>query len=412
MSPAHALMTRRRFTYRTRLSRPASRRLDGIDLARALAIIGMFYMHTWGHLWGDNLLYNAFEGRSSILFAVLAGISVVLLTKSRDTLTSVLQLVGRGVILVGIGLAISLDSVGPIVILVTYGFLYILVAPLVFRLNLMITTIAAAAAALFLPLFSFELRRVLPDPPAYGATPTLALIANGQWSEFWQYLFATGLFPLMTWTPVFLAGVAAGKFLFTTDQAARWLAVIGAPLFLLGYGGSWLYLHLSDFQERYSAFHPDGAVATDFLLHNAYGVTPTDWYTWLFLYVPHSGSIAEILSSTGISLFVIGLCLIACRTPLFNDLVYPLRDLGKMPLTAYVGHILAIGYLNANGHNIAEPGFALINLLGPIVFAMIWFRLWRRGPIEQLMYWALAPLSRLSARLRTVSGTSASGARR
>ncbi|WPF66617.1 MULTISPECIES: DUF418 domain-containing protein [unclassified Corynebacterium] len=396
MSPTHAL-TRPRFTYRTRLSRPKSHRLDGIDLARALAIIGMFYMHTWGHLWGDNLLRNAFDGRSSILFAVLAGVSVVLLTKSRDTLTSVLQLVGRGIILVLIGLAISLDSVGPIVILVTYGFLYILVAPLVFRLNLFSITIAAAASALFLPLFSFEIRRMLPDPPGFGAIPTLGHIENGQWSEFWQYLFITGLFPLMSWIPVFLAGVAAGKFLFATDQAARWLVVIGAPLFLLGYGGSWLYLHLSDFHERYSAFHPDGAEATDYLLNNAPGVTPTDWYTWLFLYVPHSGSIAEILSSTGLALFIIGLCLIACRNVLFNDLVYPLRDLGKMPLTAYVGHILAIGYLNANGHNMAEPQYALANLLGPIVFAMIWFRLFRRGPIEQLMYWALKPLSRVSS---------------
>ncbi|KQB87520.1 DUF418 domain-containing protein [Corynebacterium lowii] len=402
MSPAHALTRPRRFTYRTRLSSPRSNRLDGIDLARSLAIIGMFYMHTWGHMWGDNILRRAFEGRSSILFAVLAGLSVVLLTKSRDTLTSVLQLVGRGIILVAIGLAISLDSVGPIVILVTYGFLYIFVAPLVFRLNLLTVTLAAAASALFLPLISFELRQALPDPPMYGATPTPGLLADGQWSEFWQYLFATGLFPLLSWIPVFLAGVAAGKYLFaaeTTDHAARGLVAIGAPLFFLGFGGSWLFLTLSDFKESYSIFHPDGEQATDFLLHNAFGVTPTDWYSWLLIYVPHSGSIAEIVSSTGISLFIIGLCLIACRNILFNDLVYPLRDLGKMPLTAYVGHILAIGYLNANGH-IAEPGFAIANMLGPIVFAMIWFRFFRRGPVEQLMYWALKPLSRFSARVQ------------
>lgn len=401
MSPAHALTGRPRFTYRTRLSSPAPRRLDGIDLARALAIVGMFYMHTWGHLWGDNVLRSAFEGRSSILFAVLAGVSVVLLTKSRDALTSVLQLVGRGVILVAIGLAISLDSVGPIVILVTYGFLYICVAPFVFRLNLLSVALAAATSAVALPVASFYLRRVLPDPPQFGATPTLGLVAQGEWGLFWQFLFATGLFPLLAWIPVFLTGVAAGKFLFAHEQAARWLVALGAPLFFLGYGGSWLFLRLSDFEARYSAFHPDGAEATEFLLHNAFGVTPTDWLSWLFIYVPHSGSIAEIVSSTGISLFIIGLCLIACRSSvLFNDLVYPLRDLGKMPLTAYVGHILAIGYLNAHGHNIAEPGFALANLLGPIVFAMIWFRLFRRGPVEQLMYWTLKPLSAVPAALR------------
>ena len=91
--------------------------------------MGMFYMHTWGHRLDDTLIYRLADGRASILFAVLAGVSVILLTKSRTVVQSLIQLIGRGVILTGIGLAISTDAVGPIVILVTYGFLYLLIAP-------------------------------------------------------------------------------------------------------------------------------------------------------------------------------------------------------------------------------------------------------------------------------------------
>ena len=63
------------------------RRIAGLDLARGLAVIGMFAAHL---LWIDpfdiadlSTWTDVVNGRSSILFATLAGISIALLTGGR-----------------------------------------------------------------------------------------------------------------------------------------------------------------------------------------------------------------------------------------------------------------------------------------------------------------------------------------
>ncbi len=347
--------------------------------------MGMFYMHTWGHRLDDNLIYRLADGRASILFAVLAGVSVILLTKSRTVVQSLIQLIGRGVILTGIGLAISTDAVGPIVILVTYGFLYLLIAPLTFRLPLYALIPTAVAASVLAPLSSFVLRQDLPMASQFGDTPTFGLLVDGEWAQFFQLLFITGLFPLITWAPVFVWGMVAGRALFRIQHAAWWLAAWGAVLFAGAQTVSDTYAHRTHFFAWYSDLHPGGEPAADFLMHNAFGVTPPDTPRWMYLYVPHSGSVVEIFSSVGFSFLVIGICLLACSVPLLGVLTRPFSELGRMPLTAYVAHILAIGYLRGQGHDISEPGYAAANLLVPLVFAWLWFRIFRRGPLEAAM---------------------------
>src|SRR5690606_5867947 len=92
-------------------------RIMGLDVARALALLGMIgaYVGTTGELvLGDPTTWGALvHGRSSILFAVLAGISISLMT-GRETvpaperITQIrLGLLGRGAAIFAIGLVLE-----------------------------------------------------------------------------------------------------------------------------------------------------------------------------------------------------------------------------------------------------------------------------------------------------------------
>lgn len=374
-------------------------RLDGVDLARAVAILGMFIMHTWRHQLPDLTWLSIFEGRATLLFCVLAGVSVIFITRRRSVPQSLIQLIIRGILLTAIGLLISTENVGPIVILTTYGAFFALVAPLVFRLSLRLLAVLTTVTAVAAPALSFLIRQRVDLPPIFGATPDLALLGEGEWLAATQYLFLTGAFPLLTFIPFFLGGMALGHAIVRWRQAWLWLTLLGAGLTALGVLISRFVTEQTDFPARHAQQHPDGWEATIFMLENAFGVTPLDSPTWLLIYVPHSGSITETVAGLGSSFLVIGLCIILCRISLIRILTWPLRALGRIPLSAYVAHILAIGYLNGIDRDISEPVFATTNLVAPIIFAVVWLHFLKRGPLEQLLTWATAPLSRLVTRV-------------
>lgn len=214
----------------------AAGRFDGIDIARALAITGMFIMHTFFHTYPEVEWFTVFDGRASALFSVLAGVSVIFLTRHRGGATAVVQLVTRGVLLLALGVALSQPAVGPIVILATYGALYIVVAPLTFRLSGPVLAVAAAVTAVVMPVTSWLIRHHLPPAPEFGYTPSWEMVRDGDWVTFLRCLLIDGLFPVMTWIPFFLAGMAVGRLLVATARvhrtarAAGGLVVLGVVL--------------------------------------------------------------------------------------------------------------------------------------------------------------------------------------
>jgi len=114
-------------------------RILGLDVARGLAILGMAGAHvgvTEAFEWGDPTTWtDLVHGRSSILFALLAGVSIALMTgrdvlPERERLPSIrLNLVGRGAVIFVIGLALELLNTPIAVILTLYGLLYVAVIP-------------------------------------------------------------------------------------------------------------------------------------------------------------------------------------------------------------------------------------------------------------------------------------------
>ena len=107
-------------------------RIVGVDVARALALLGMMSVHLLPEVHGDGTLTPAFlvsAGRASALFALLAGAGLALATggaspRLRPRLPVTAATLTRAVLitLVGLGLA----TLGPpvAVILANYGLLF------------------------------------------------------------------------------------------------------------------------------------------------------------------------------------------------------------------------------------------------------------------------------------------------
>lgn len=112
-----------------------SKRIEGYDLARALAVIGMVFVNfkiVMGSSDGSaNLkaLISLMEGRASALFVVLAGVGLSLMaagTRQFALLQRVMPILQRGVLLLVTGLVLA--TVWPADILHFYGCYFILAA--------------------------------------------------------------------------------------------------------------------------------------------------------------------------------------------------------------------------------------------------------------------------------------------
>ena len=122
-------------------------RIIGLDIARALAIIGMIVLHMASLVWHTKVILN---GLPAALFAILAGITLMII--ARDfTVTTFLRTIARGCIITLIGLAL-LPVGGEIqVVLVVIGITMILVSwipPLRWWWKLLLLVAATAAATI------------------------------------------------------------------------------------------------------------------------------------------------------------------------------------------------------------------------------------------------------------------------
>lgn len=203
-------------------------RIIGLDVARALAVIGMVGAHVgradepWA--WSDPGTWSDIvNGRSAILFAVLAGISVAMVTgrtrrpEPAELPALRLRLVGRGAAIFAIGVLLELLGTGVAVILTVYGILYVAALPFL-RWRLRNLWIATAALALAGPPLLALVMTLSPD--LYG--PGVSLVI--------------GIYPLSVWITFLLAGLAIGRTDLAAVRTAVVLLVAGAVVSAIGYG--------------------------------------------------------------------------------------------------------------------------------------------------------------------------------
>lgn len=349
-------------------------RILGLDVARGLAILGMAGAHigeTGSFDPMDPSTWSALvHGRSSILFAVLAGVSVALMT-GRSHLPDPaalprlrLNLVGRGAVIFVIGLVLEMFGTPIAVILTLYGVLYVAVIPF---LRWRPSSLLLAAAVL-----------AVAGPPLLALVTALTLHPHGAGIEFAIY----GSYPITVWMAFVLGGIALGRLHVERAETAAIALGAGVGLAVIGYGlgavgmvagigtiqgaggageGGW-----SDYPRALADADPLGAVLAS-----------------VFAVDPHSGGVAEILGSGGFATVVIAVCRLLAR-PL-RLLLLPLGALGSMPLSAYSLHVVSVALIGGPGGFFQSDVFWAATAVALLVIATAWSVFFGRGPLERLV---------------------------
>lgn len=402
-------------------------RIMGLDVARGLAVLGMVGAHmgevplldlTDPTTWGGII-----HGRSAILFAVLAGVSVALVTGRRqvpaaeDLPAHRLRLLGRGAAIFLIGVVLELLNTNLAVILCTYGLLFIAAIPFL-RWSARRLFVAAAALAVAGPVLTGLLGHFLLNP----FSPGVALA-----------LYST--YPLPVWLALMLAGMGLGRLDLTAAKVATITLAVGVTLAASGYAvgavaglalgdgysSSWsgsspdeqltttpgeevdlTGLSCDDFGDGYLTCYPTDETAGDDggsvgseepvpedLPYSErlqqQGGSIADVAAQALSSSEHSGGVLEVIGSGGFALAVIGACLLLAR-PL-RWLLFPIACVGTMPLTAYTAHVL-VYFIVAGGPQgvfpVGNTAFALVGL-GLVVAAVAWALTLGRGPLERLV---------------------------
>lgn len=333
-------------------------RLAGVDLARGLAVLGMLAAHL---LDIDDFVpsepsswLDVVNGRSSILFAVLAGVSISLVTGGTRPVEgprrarAAARLALRGAALWVIGMLLVLTGVPVYVILPAYALLFALSLPFLgMRPRGLFVT--AGGIALVMPW----VQPVLDAAPIWSGRAGEEIAAALGWH-----------YPFPVWIAFLLVGMGIGRLDLRLLPEQALILLSGVALALAGYG---------------LALVAAPAVAGDRYL--AIVLSAED----------HSAGLGEVVGSGGFAIAAIGLCLLLCRTPL-RWVAVPLRAVGSMPLTAYVLQLVvwAVVALVLLGDTSDLWGIRALGLfepltLGLIVGCTVWVLTVGRGPLEAMI---------------------------
>lgn len=371
-------------------------RFVGIDVARGCAVLGMFATHL-GPQNADSWSYHVFNGRAAGLFALLAGVSIALITGGARPRSGVelsrrrVQLAVRAVLLFLLGLGLTLLGTTIKEILTVYAVLFLIALPLG-RLRPGALALSAFSVAIAGPALSFLLRSTVLQDYQVGRTPQLTELGSvGGWGEALQGLLVTGPYPVLTWLPFLLAGMAVGRLNLRNLRIQGGLLVGGATLAATAYALSWWVMSPLGGWDRVASSLRITVDEAHALNASGGGAVSTAHPLLLLDTAGHSGSPLEIYAVTGIALAVIGACLLLTRglaVPL-----YPLASVGALPLTAYAGHIVLVALLQLG----FAPAFStailagssvplLITVLVTLVVLTMWRRFLGRGPLEWLLH--------------------------
>lgn len=384
-------------------------RLLSVDLARLVALLGMFASHLILPLRADapggvDGVFQVVAGRSSALFALLAGVSLAIVTRglstsaggSGDAAWHRRRLLVRAAAVGAVGLLLGLLDSGIAVILVYYAVLFCCALPV---LTWRAPALAALAVGwgLLSPLVSMMIRPAL--PPTTYQVPSLVSLLDPV--RLLSELVVTGYYPVLTWATYLFAGLAVGRLLApggTAPSDARVSPLLGTLLTLLGLTLAALPLAVSRLvtgsEQVRQVLVETSQVGTWELLsvdlrRGFYGVHPEGSAWWLGVWVPHSGSIVDLMHTTGCALLVLGLCWWAVR--LLPRLPWPLlAGAGAMTLTLYTLHVVVLGSpLGDPGRALARGSDTALVLHTALALATgaAFAALRRPGPLEQGVRW-------------------------
>jgi hypothetical protein len=364
----------------------AAGRVVGIDVARCLALVGMMATHILPSTVDGqvSLAHQVAGGRASALFAVLAGTSLVLVAGTREPLRGralggmVAGTVARATMIGLVGLVLGDLRSGIAVILVYYAVLFVVAVPFLALRTRWLVALALAWAVAG-PVVSHLWRDRLPLP-SY-AVPSPASLAEPV--TLLRELVLTGYYPVLTWVPYILLGMAVGRADLRSWRSVGVLAGAGLWAVLVSWSVSDALVERPGVRAELVGSFVGAGWRGDLdttLTDGLYGATPTGSPWWLAVRAPHSGTTFDLLMTGGSACLVIALCLVVGRIAPRPTAV--LFGAGAMTLTLYTLHVV----LRSDG---LWDGRDTGTFLGQVALVLVvgaGYRLvGQRGPLEMLV---------------------------
>lgn len=376
-----------------------SRRILGLDAARGYALVGMIAVHTLPAYNATTdeptLVWRLFAGHAAGLFAVLAGVSIALITGANNPHTGRrlrrdrFSLVTRALLILAVGLALDEFGLPVYNILPYYGLMFLLAVTLT-RLRIRWLLVAAALIIAVGPVVIVLVNRwggytttLNPDFSSLTSMPVDTLLT----------LLVGGTYPAVTWMAYLCLGMAIGRlnlrWLMTQVRLATAGAVTAAAgfltsTFLVDYGGGFDRLY-----ELTAGYDSDDI--QEIIDYGPYEHLPTDTWWWMSIAGPHTNTPLSVIATAGLALLAIGAFLIIARV--VNDLLVPLIAAGSMTLTLYVSHMLFLLALGDRAGD--EPSlWFVVQVIAALVFATAWQIARGRGPLEEIVAQVCRAISR------------------
>lgn len=382
----------------------------GVDVARGLALLGMFSVHvltTFTGAGGPTAATLVAGGRSAGTFVLVAGIGLAFVSGGRTPARGAewvgvsAGLLVRAALIAGIGLLLGEISrySGVIGILPYYGLYFALAVPLIGLSPRALAVVAAAVAVLgpVLLVATADLDWPVPDldgDPTFG---TLVTDPGG----LLVLLTVDGYYPAVVYLAYLTAGLAIGRLDLGSRRVAWWLVGGGATLAVAAQTASALALH------RFGGLAAVAAQAPGTSLERLVWQPElsTSWW-YLALPAPHSHSTVDVAYVLGTAMAVVGGALLITRVAVLARLLQPLAAAGTMVLTLYSTHLVVL----ASGVLDDEPALLyLVLVVAALTFAWAWRRWVGRGPLERAVGAAAGAARRSVSAARAPGGPPPSG---
>lgn len=370
---------------------PTSRAL-GVDVARAVALIGMVSVHVFPDQNVDGTMswpFAVFGGRAAALFAVLAGVSIAFVEKrsrgqlyGRTLAADRAALVVRGLLILLMGLLLGhLDT--PLETIIPYfGILFILVVPFYGRSSRFLL-IATPIFAILGPVLRHLLNGHVPEQVDPEADYTLMTAAQ-QPVPFVFDMLVTGFYPTLLWMAYLCVGMVIGRQVLTSRKVALRFVGWGGALAIATWVLSKILLGPAGGMQRLIEATPSLTTA-DIVDQLTYGpesvMMPNTTWWWLAAVSPYSDTPLNVLHNLGSVVAALGVILLITWSG--GKVFSPFAAIGAMTLTLYSAHcvVLMLEVLDEE-----RPVVSLwVHVISFMLFAMLWRSAIGRGPLEVII---------------------------
>jgi len=367
------------------LERRLEGRLVGLDVARCLALVGMIGTHVLdSHTPSGGLApWQAVAGgRAAALFAVLAGVSLALMTRRGASPATYAALALRALMIALLGLVLGALDTDIAVILTYYGVLFLLGLPFV-RLGARWLLVLGGLWVVVGPVVSQLVRPHLPERGVASPYPEQLAEPGRLLAE----LCFTGYYPVVPWLAYLLVGMGLGRLALRCRATAAGVALAGLGTAVVSMAVSRGLTALPGVRDRLAADLPipDGVDPLEVVAGGMFGQTPVDGgWEWLLVVAPHSTTPFDLAHTIGTSLLVIGACLLVESLVPAAGRVFLAVALGAgaMTLTLYSLHV-AMSTPEVWPSEV--PGSLRWHLLVVLAIGAAYAAAGQRGPLETVV---------------------------